>query len=259
MGEALLAGIIKGGVAAHNILVCETNEQRAADLADRFGVLTTSIEDAAENSDYVFVAVKPKDVKAVVDVLAEATSTLENEIVVVSIAAGIPTSFYESQLSAGSPVIRVMPNTPMLVGEGVCAVSAGRYARHEQVEAICAMLGAVGTVLEVPEHDMDMVTAISGSGPAYFFLMVEALVDAGVAMGLTRPVASKLAIGTLAGSAKMLQESGKTPAQLRESVTSPGGTTAAGLRAFEDGGFRSTIYEVVEAAAEKSREMRLAV
>ena len=113
----------------------------------------------------------------------------------------------------------------------------------------------MGTVLEVPETDMDIVTAISGSGPAYFFLMVEAMIDAGVAMGLTRPVAAELAIGTIAGSAKMLQESGKTPAQLREAVTSPGGTTAAGLRAFEDGGFRSTIYEVLDAVAEKSKEM----
>ena len=255
MGEALVAGMINGGLPARNIIVCENNAERAAELSERYDILTTDIEDAVESSDYVFVAVKPKDVKTVLAVLADATGALENEVVVVSIAAGIPTVYYENQLSAGSPVIRVMPNTPMLVGEGVCAVSAGRYARPEHVEQVRGLLGSVGTVLEVPETDMDIVTAISGSGPAYFFLMVEAMIDAGVAMGLTRPVAAELAIGTIAGSAKMLQESGKTPAQLREAVTSPGGTTAAGLRAFEDGGFRSTICEVLDAVAEKSKEM----
>lgn len=256
MGEALIAGTIKGGLAPENIIVCENNAERAFELTKRYDILAAEIDEAVESADYVFIAVRPKDVKAVLQGLSEVAPNLDNELVVISIAAGIPTAFYENQLSAGAPVVRVMPNTPMLVGEGVCAVSAGRYARPEHMEEVCRLLGEVGTVLEVPEADMDTVTALSGSGPAYFFLMVEAMVEAGVSMGLTRQVATQLTVGTISGSAKMLQDSGKSATQLREAVTSPGGTTAAGLRAFEDGGFRSTVYNVLEAAAKKSEQLR---
>ena len=176
MGEALIAGTIKGGLAPENIIVCENNAERAFELTKRYDILAAEIDEAVESADYVFIAVRPKDVKAVLQGLSEVAPNLDNELVVVSIAAGIPTAFYENQLSAGAPVVRVMPNTPMLVGEGVCAVSAGRYARPEHMEEVCRLLGEVGTVLEVPEADMDTVTALSGSGPAYFFLMVEAMV-----------------------------------------------------------------------------------
>lgn len=256
MGEALLAGIIKSGVDPRNLVVAENNAERGVELRERYGVLVTDVPNAAETSDYVFVAVKPKDVPSVVKTISEVTTNLEKEVVLVSIAAGVPTNFYENLLSAGSPVIRVMPNTPMLVSAGVCAVSAGRYAQPEQVETVCELLGSMGMVLQVAESDMDLVTAVSGSGPAYFFLMVEAMVEAAVGLGLTRPVATELAIGTIAGSAKMLQETGKMPVELRQSVTSPGGTTAAALRAFEDGGLRATVFDAMEACAQKSAELR---
>lgn len=256
MGEALLAGIIKSGVEPRDIVVAENNGERAQEIRDRYGVLVTDVADAAESSDYVFIAVKPKDVPAVVKPISDVTTNLEKEVVLVSIAAGVPTTFYENLLSAGSPVIRVMPNTPMLVSAGVCAVSAGRYAQPEQVKMVSELLAATGTVIEVSENDMDLVTAVSGSGPAYFFLMVEAMIEAAVGLGMTRPTAAKLTIGTIAGSAKMLEETGNTPVELRESVTSPGGTTAAALRTFEDGGLRSMVYDAMEACAEKSAELR---
>ncbi len=256
MGEALLAGIIKSGVEPRNIVVAENNSERAEEIGNRYGVLVTDVANAAESSDYVFIAVKPKDVPTVVKPISDVTTNLEKEVVLVSIAAGVPTSFYENLLSAGSPVIRVMPNTPMLVSAGVCAVSAGRYTQPEQLETVSELLAATGTVIEVPESDMDLVTAVSGSGPAYFFLMVESMIEAAVGLGMARQTAAKLAIGTITGSSKMLAETGKSPTELRESVTSPGGTTAAALRAFEDGGFRSVVYDAMEACAEKSAELR---
>ena len=186
------------------------------------------------------------------------------EQVVVSVAAGVSTSFYESKLPAGAPVIRVMPNAPMVVGGGVSALSRGRFATDEHLKEVSAIFDTVGGVLTVPEVQLDAVTAVSGSGPAYFFLMVEALVDAAVASGLSRGVATDLVSQTMAGSAAMLLDRldsapdtalDTTAAQLRAIVTSPGGTTAAGLRELERGGLRAAVADAVAAAKTRSEQL----
>ncbi|KAB7755750.1 pyrroline-5-carboxylate reductase [Mycolicibacterium mucogenicum] len=273
IGEALLAGLLQSGRQVKDLVVAEANSARAAQLAEKYSVRVTDVADAAENAAYVIVAVKPDAVEGVVETLADAAADADSssvEQVVVSVAAGVPTAFYEAKLPAGSPVVRVMPNTPMLVGAGITALSRGRYANDAQLAEVSEIFSAVGAVLTVPEKQMDAVTAVSGSGPAYFFLMVEAVVDAGVAAGLPRPVATELAAQTMAGAAAMLldrmTESGPgsavgpldtSAAQLRASVTSPGGTTAAGLRELERGGLRSAVASAVEAAKTRSEQLRI--
>ncbi|WP_293015549.1 pyrroline-5-carboxylate reductase [Mycolicibacterium sp.] len=273
IGEALLAGLLQSGRQVKDLVVAEAYPARAAQLAEKYSVRVTDVADAAENAAYVIVAVKPDAVEGVVETLADAAADADSssvEQVVVSVAAGVPTSFYEAKLPAGSPVVRVMPNTPMLVGAGITALSRGRYANDAQLAEVSEIFSAVGAVLTVPEKQMDAVTAVSGSGPAYFFLMVEAVVDAGVAAGLPRPVATELAAQTMAGAAAMLldrmTESGSgsvvgpldtSAAQLRASVTSPGGTTAAGLRELERGGLRSAVASAVEAAKTRSEQLRI--
>ncbi|MCT7367569.1 pyrroline-5-carboxylate reductase [Mycolicibacterium llatzerense] len=273
IGEALLAGLLQAGRQVKDLVVAEAYPARAAQLAEKYSVRVTDVADAAENAAYVIVAVKPDAVEGVVEVLAELASDADSssvEQVVVSVAAGVPTAFYEAKLPAGAPVVRVMPNTPMLVGAGVTALSRGRFANEAQLAEVSEIFSAVGAVLTVPEKQMDAVTAVSGSGPAYFFLMVEAVVDAGVAAGLPRAVATELAVQTMAGSAAMLlnrmADSGTgsavgpldtSAAELRASVTSPGGTTAAGLRELERGGLRSAVASAVEAAKTRSEQLRI--
>ncbi|WP_192830186.1 pyrroline-5-carboxylate reductase [Mycolicibacterium llatzerense] len=273
IGEALLAGLLQAGRQVKDLVVAEAYPARAAQLAEKYSVRVTDVADAAENAAYVIVAVKPDAVEGVVEVLAELASDADSssvEQVVVSVAAGVPTAFYEAKLPAGAPVVRVMPNTPMLVGAGVTALSRGRFANEAQLAEVSEIFSAVGAVLTVPEKQMDAVTAVSGSGPAYFFLMVEAVVDAGVAAGLPRAVATELAVQTMAGSAAMLLnrmgDSGTgsavgpldtSAAELRASVTSPGGTTAAGLRELERGGLRSAVASAVEAAKTRSEQLRI--
>ena len=209
MGEALLSGLLRAGRQVKDMVVAERVPERARYLAEAYSVLVTSVLDAAEHATYIIVAVKPSDVESVVGEIAEAAAKAESdsaEQVFVTIAAGVSTTFYESKLPAGSPVIRVMPNAPMLVGAGVSALAPGRFANDEQLKAVSALFESVGGVLTVPESQIDAVTAVSGSGPAYFFLLVEALVDAGVASGLSRSVATELAAQTMAGSAAMLLE-----------------------------------------------------
>jgi pyrroline-5-carboxylate reductase len=279
MGEALLAGLLRAGRHVKDMVVAERLPDRARYLSETYSVLLTSVLDATEHAAYVIVAVKPADVDSVIGEIAEAAAKAEGdsvEQVFVTVAAGVPTSFYESKLPAGTPVVRVMPNAPALVGAGVSALAAGRFATAEQLKAVCSLFESVGGVLTVPESQLDAVTAVSGSGPAYFFLMVEALVDAGVAAGLTRSVATELAAQTMAGSAAMLLErldqgqgraadaaSGvgvdTSAAQLRATVTSPGGTTAAGLRELERGGLRAAVAEAVAAAKTRSEQLGITV
>lgn len=272
IGEALLAGLIRAGRQAKDLAVAEKSPERAKHLSETYSVLLTSVADAAENATYVILAVKPADVAGVVGEIADAVARAEDdsaEQVIVSVAAGVGTEFFESKLPAGSPVIRVMPNAPMVVGGGVSALARGRYATDEQLKDVAAIFDAVGGVVVVPEAHMDAVTAVSGSGPAYFFLMAEALVDAAVDAGLPRQVATDLVAQTMAGSAAMLLERLDTqpseggaamdtsPAQLRATVTSPGGTTAAGLRELERGGLRAAVGNAVSAAKTRSEQLRI--
>lgn len=274
MGEALLSGLLRAGRQVKDLVVAERHPDRAKFLADKHSVLVTSIVEATDNANYVIVAVKPADVEHVIDDIAEAAANAETdtaEQVFVTVAAGVPTAYYENKLPAGAPVIRAMPNAPVVVGGGVSALAAGRFATPEHLREVTAIFDSVGGVLTVPESQLDAVTAVSGSGPAYFFLMVEALVDAAVASGLSRTVATDLVVQTMAGSAAMLLERldeaqpvgdaamgtamDTTAAQLRATVTSPAGTTAAGLRELERGGLRSAVANAVEAAKARSEQL----
>ncbi len=276
MGEALLSGLLRAGRRVKDIVVVERVPQRAEYLAKTYSVLVSSLSDAVENATFVIVAVKPADVESVIAEIAHAAAAADDggaEQVVVTIAAGITTGYFESKLPAGTPVVRVMPNAPSLVGAGVSALAAGRFATPEQVKEVSALFDSVGGVLTVPEAQLDAVTAVSGSGPAYFFLVVEALIDAAVAVGLNRSVATELVSQTMAGSAAMLidrmeqqREPGEAPAgflvdtsaaQLRAIVTSPGGTTAAALQELERGGLRAALDKAVRAAKTRAEQLRM--
>jgi len=275
IGEALLSGLLRSGRQVKDIVVSERVPARGRYLADKYSVLVTGVADAVENANFVVIALKPADVEAGTAEIADAVARADQESgeqVFVTVAAGVTTAYYESKLPAGSPVIRVMPNAPMLVGAGVSAIAKGRFATQEHLKEVAALFDSVGGVLTVSEAHLDAVTALSGSGPAYFFLMVEALIDAGVEVGLTRAVATDLVVQTMAGSAAMLLErmddgsqhadgtttgSGvdTTPAQLRATITSPGGTTAAGLRELERGNLREAVAAAVEAAKKRSQQL----
>lgn len=274
MGEALLSGLLRAGRQVKDLVVAEKHPDRAKFLAEKHSVLVTSVVEAIDNAHYVIVAVKPADVEHVIDDIAEAAANAETdtaEQVFVTVAAGVSTAYYENKLPAGAPVIRAMPNAPVVVGGGVSALAPGRFATPEHLKEVSAIFDSVGGVLTVPESQLDAVTAVSGSGPAYFFLMVEALVDAAVASGLSRTVATDLVVQTMAGSAAMLLERldeaqpvgdaamgtamDTTAAQLRATVTSPAGTTAAGLRELERGGLRSAVANAVEAAKTRSEQL----
>lgn len=261
IGEALIAGLLESGRLAKDLVVVETFPERGAQIAERFGVrVTDSVADAAVGADLLVVAVKPADVDAVMTALGKAALSdnasvdADRDQILVSLAAGVPTSRLEAKLPAGFPVVRVMPNTPMLVGQGMSVIAPGRHARPPQLELVTEVLGAVGKVVTVAEAQMDAVTAVSGSGPAYFFLIVEAMVDAGVGLGLTREVATQLVVQTMVGSAALLEQSDQSAAELRAAVTSPAGTTAAAVRELERGGVRSAFLEALHAGKQRSAE-----
>ncbi|AQT78588.1 pyrroline-5-carboxylate reductase [Mycolicibacterium litorale] len=271
MGEAILAGLLRSGRQVKDLVVSERMPERARYLGEKYSVQVAAVAEAVETAGFIVVAVKPADAESVVGEIAEAAAQAESdtvEQVFVSVVAGVTINFYETRLPAGSPVIRVMPNTPALVGAGVSALSAGRFATPEQLADVSGLFRSVGDVLTVPESQLDAVTALSGSGPAYFFLFIEALVDAGVANGLSRAVATDLAVQTMAGSAAMLLErldsqraAGEdvaldtSPSRLRAMVTSPGGTTAAGLRELERAGVRAAIANAIDAAKTRSEQL----
>jgi pyrroline-5-carboxylate reductase len=270
MGEALLAGLLRAGRQVKDLVVSEKSAERATYLSQTYSVQVAAVADAVENAAFVILAVKPADIEPVIVEIANVAGKAESdavEQVLVSVIAGVTTGFYESHLPAGYPVIRVMPNAPALVGAGITALAKGRFATPDQLAEAAALFECVGAVLTVSEARLDAVTAVSGSGPAYFFLFVEALVDAGVAGGLSRAVATELAVQTMAGSVAMLLErtdadsaaaAGRpntTAAELRALVTSPGGTTAAGLRELERGGVRAAVAAAVEAAKTRSEQL----
>lgn len=246
MGEALLTGLLSSGWAeAGDLAVVEALPARRDVLAERFAGVRVLAE--PEPADGAVVAVKPGDVPAACEALAGAGRVL-------SIAAGVPLATLERHLG-DRPVIRAMPNTPALVGAGAAAIAPGAKATDDDLAWAEGILGAVGEVVRVPEHLLDAVTGLSGSGPAYVFLVAEALIEAGVLVGLPRDVSARLATATLLGSARLLAETGDSPENLRSGVTSPGGTTAAGLRVLEARGVRSAFLEAVAAATARSKEL----
>jgi pyrroline-5-carboxylate reductase len=252
IGEALLSGMLHAGRNPGDLLFTERYPERAAELTKRYGVRGVDVPAAAALADVLVVAVKPQDIEPL---LAELAPVLRPGTLVVSLCAGLPTALYERRLPENTPVVRVMPNTPMLVGEAMSAISAGRNARPEHLAAVEELLSAVGQVVRVPESQQDAVTALSGSGPAYFFFLVEAMIDAGILLGLPRAVAEKLIVQSAVGSAKMLAEGGEHPVILREAVTSPAGTTIMAIRELERHGVRAALLAAIEAARDRSVEL----
>ena len=249
MGETLLSGLVRAGRRVDQLLV---GEARAAELEERYGVAVVSNVDAATKADTVALVVKPQDMA---DVLREIAPVLRPGQLLVSLAAGITTDFIESHVPPGVAVVRVMPNTPALVDQGMSAISPGSHCDDAHLAEAEELMASVGKVVLVPEKQQDAVTAISGSGPAYIFFVIESMIEAGVHLGLPRTTASELAIQTLVGSAAMLAETGEHPTVLREQVTSPAGTTAAALRELEIHKVRAAFLAALEAARDRSREL----
>jgi pyrroline-5-carboxylate reductase len=253
MGAALMGGLIDAGFDPDLLAIAEIDVERRHELEARFPKvrIVPSAAWAVADADVVVVAVKPGDVAAT---LESAQPALGDRALVLSIAAGITIETLEA-LAPGRPVVRAMPNTPATVGKGASAVAAGRHADDAHLDLAAQLLGAVGTVVRVEEPALDAVTGLSGSGPAYVFLVAEALIEAGVLVGLTRDVARTLVVQTLLGSAVLLAESEAGPEVLRAAVTSPGGTTAMGLRELEAAKVRAAFLDAVAAATRRSREL----
>jgi len=253
MAEALVKGLLRAGVAAASEIVCsEPRRERGAELVERHGVrLAVSNRAAVEEVDVIVLSVKPQALAAVLD---EAGPALGPKKLVISIVAGAPLAAIERG-AKGARVVRTMPNTPALVGAGATALAPGRHATADDLALARSLFDAVGSSVVVDESLLDAVTGLSGSGPGYVFVIIEALSDAGVKVGLTRAAALQLAAQTVLGSAKLVLETGEHPGRLKDQVTSPGGTTIAGLHAMEARCLRAALIEGVEAATRRSREL----
>jgi len=253
MGEAIVAGLLAAGsVERDRIAVAEVSEERHLAF-DRYGVRTVlDGHQIAGDAEIVLLAVKPQVIDVV---LAHVADDIVPGTIIVSIAAGVPTSRLEHLLPTGTAVVRVMPNTPAIVGEGMAVVSGGSAASPSEVERVRALFEAVGEAIVLDERYQDVATAISGSGPAYAALFLDALARAGVRQGLPGDVAQALALQTLRGTAELLATSGMHPEELVDAVSSPGGTTIAAIEALEAGGFRSAVFEAVAAAVERAKEL----
>jgi pyrroline-5-carboxylate reductase len=252
IGEALLSGMIRGGWAPSDLLVTARRPERAEELRTRYGVEAVSNPEAAKTADTLILTVKPQDMGTL---LTELAPHVPADRLVISGAAGIPTSFFEARLAAGTPVVRVMTNTPALVDEAMSVISAGSHAKEEHLAHAEAIFGGVGKTLRVPESQQDATTALSGSGPAYFYFLVEAMTDAGILLGLPRDKAHDLIVQAAVGAAVMLRDSGEHPVTLREAVTSPAGTTINAIRELESHGVRAALIAALEAARDRSREL----
>jgi pyrroline-5-carboxylate reductase len=254
IGEALLAGLLSTGWRKpEEIVATVRREERARELAERYGVkATTSNPDAVRGAGLVVIAVKPQDFEAL---LGEVGGMVSPEQTVLSIAAAVPTSAIEERLPAGVPVLRAMPNTPATVHEGVAGLCAGAHADDEHLALAQEVLEHVGRVVRVPERYMDAVTAVSGSGPAYFALLAEAMIEAGILLGLSREDTTELVVQTMFGTAKLLRDEKMHPVELREMVTSPGGTTIRAIRELEQAGVRAAFLNAIQAAMDRSREL----
>ena len=253
-GEALIAGVISSGWREAGEIVATTrHEERLDELAERHGIRTTlDNAEAVQGAGIVVIAVKPQDIETL---LGEIAGVVTSEQTVLSIAAAIPTALIEGHLSDGVPVVRVMPNTPMTVHEGMAGIAAGQHAAEEHMSRAEEVLSSVGRAVRVDESHMDAVTAVSGSGPAYFALLAESMIEAGILLGLSREVSTDLVVQTMLGTAKMLRDEGIHPVELREAVTSPGGTTIAAIRELEQAGVRAAFLNAIQAAMQRSKEL----
>jgi pyrroline-5-carboxylate reductase len=254
MGEALVSGLIRsGGRSAEEIMVTARREERARELGDRQGVQATlSNQKAVGWARTLVLTVKPQDMEALLEQIRDHVTP---EHLVITFAAGIRCSFIESWLAAGTPVVRVMSNVPVLVDEAMTAISPGTHAEDKHLSVAEELLGSVGRVIRLPETAQDAVTATSGSGPAYFALLAEAMIDGCILLGLSRDVATELIVQTMLGTAKMLRDTGMHPVEIREMVTSPGGTTIAAIRHLEQAGVRAAFLNAIDAARQRSAEL----
>ena len=254
IGEALISGLLSSGWrTSADIVASARREARAAELADRFGIHTTlSNEEAASGAALVVLSVKPQDIEAL---LGEIGPVISEEQTVLSIAAAITTATVERHLASGVPVCRAMPNTPSTVHEGIAGLCAGAHADDANVTLAEEALAHLGAVVRVNEGSMDAITAVSGSGPAYFALLAEAMIEAGLLLGLSREISTQLVVQTMLGTAKQLRDERMHPVELREMVTSPGGTTIAAIRELESAGVRAAFLNAIQAAMNRSREL----
>jgi pyrroline-5-carboxylate reductase len=254
IGEALLSGLLSTGWRKPDEIVATVRrEERAHELAERYGVqATTSNPDAVRGAGLIVIAVKPQDFEVL---LGEIGGMLSPDQTVLSIAAAVPTASIEERLASGVPVLRAMPNTPATVHEGVAGLCAGAHADDEHLALAEDVLEHVGRVVRVPERYMDAVTAVSGSGPAYFALLAEAMIEAGILLGLSREDTTELVVQTMFGTAKLLRDEKMHPVELREMVTSPGGTTIRAIRELEQAGVRAAFLNAIQAAMDRGREL----
>ncbi len=254
IGESLLAGLLSSGWRKPDeIVVTGRRQERLDELSERYKVETTiSNSDAVSNADFIVIAVKPQDFDTL---LVDIGSKLSTEQTVLSVAAAVTTEQIERHLSNGVPVLRAMPNAPATVHEGVAGLCAGAHADNGHLAAAQEVLEHVGRVVQVPEPYMDAVTAVSGSGPAYFALLAEAMIEAGILLGVSREISTQLVVQTMFGTAKQLRDEKMHPVELREMVTSPGGTTIAAIRELEQAGVRAAFLNAIQAAMNRSREL----
>jgi pyrroline-5-carboxylate reductase len=252
MGEALLSGVLRAGRRPAELMVTVRREERGALLRERYGVEVATNVEAAKRAETLILAVKPQDMAVL---LQDVAPHMPAGRLVISIAAGIPTTFVESRLPQGVPVVRVMSNTPVHVDQAMSVISAGSHADEEHLKRTDELLAPVGKVLRIPESLQDAATALSGSGPAYFYYLVEAMVDAGILLGMPRAAALEMVIQSAVGAAVMLRDSGEHPVLLREAVTSPAGTTISAIRELESHGVRAALIAALEAARDRSREL----
>lgn len=253
MGATVAAAVVAAGWQASEVTVAEPRPERRAELAERHGLATAaSAAEAVRGAGVVVVAVKPNQVATV---LEEVSRELADDVVVVTVAAGLPAAFYEQRLPSGTPLVRVMPNTPAVIGKGASAIAPGTHASAEHLDLAERLLGATGLVVRVAEKELDAVTAVSGSGPAYVFYVIDAMAEAGVLLGLTRELATQLAVATVEGAAALVAETGEHPVVLRERVSSPGGTTVAALAELDSRGVRAGILAAAERCRDRSVEL----
>src|SRR3954454_19750681 len=254
LGESMLRGFLSSGWRAPgDLVVTARRQERLAALHEKYGVVAEASNVAAiQGAGLVIVAVKPQDMEAV---LEEIAGELNPQQTFLSVAAGVTTGSIEAHLPPGARVVRAMPNAPALVHEGIAGICGGHDAREEDIALAADALGHLGAVVRVAEYDMDAVTALSGSGPAYFALLAEAMIEAGLLLGLSREVSTQLVVQTMFGSALLLRDEGLHPVELREEVTSPGGTTTRAIRELERSGVRAAFLNAISAAPEGSREL----
>ena len=252
MGETLLSGLIRAGRDTADLVVTGRNEERTRAIASRYAVRLADNATAAAEADTVVLVVKPQDMAGLLD---EISDHLRPGTLVVTVAAGITTATVEDRLAAGTPVVRVMANTPAMVDQGMAAIAPGQHCDEEHLEVAATLFRSCGKVVQVAEKHLDAVTAISGSGPAYIFYVVEAMIEAGVLLGLPRGTSTELVEQTVLGAASMLKETGQHPTVLREQVSSPGGTTMAALRELDDNKVRAAFLTAIEAAARRAHDL----